>query len=496
MSELTIASTSSSRARSAQDRWRVARIVAAKEWAEMWRDARFLWLFALAVLLMLGALAFGATQHQRMDHERASASLADRKLWTQQGAKDPHAAAHFGQYAFKPVSPLALADPGVDAYVGTAVWLEAHKQNEAQFKTARDGGVASRLGGLSLAFVLQTILPLIAILLGFSSFSGERERGTLRQLLSLGASPVDLLAGKALATTGALAGLFVPALACALLIACLFSDLDHFSLFDQIARAAALTVGYGLYLAGFVFLALAVSALAKSSRAALVALLTFWLANCFLAPRIMTDVARGASPLPTAQQFRAAISEDKKKTFGHDEAHPGFVAFKNEILKRYGVTRIEDLAVNFRGLALRKDDENGFAIFDRHFGALQAAFDEQDKIRSAPGFVLPALALQPWSASFAGTDGWHQYDFSVSAEAHRRQIQNTVSDVLIHKGRYGDKSFVAGPELWEKIASFDYHSPGAAWAFSHVAGDLASLVAWFTLTAGLAVYAARRLRPV
>lgn len=462
----------------------------------MWRDARFLWLFALALLLMLGALAFGATQRQRLDHERAAASLVDRKLWTQQGAKDPHAAAHFGQYAFKPVSPLALADPGVDAYVGSAVWLEAHKQNEAQFKTARDGGAASRLGGLSLAFVLQTILPLIAILLGFSSVSGERERGTLRQLLSLGASPVDLLAGKALANAAALAALFVPALAGALLVASFFSDLDHVSLADQIARSSALALSYGLYLAGFVLLALASSALAKSSRAALVLLLTFWLANCFLAPRIMTDVARGASPLPTALQFRAAIAEEKKKSFGHDESHPGFVAFKEEVLRRYGVARIEDLPVNFRGLALRKDDENGFAIFDRHFGALQESFDRQDKLRSAPGFILPSLALQPWSASFSGTDGWHQYDFSVSAEAHRRQIQNTVSDVLIHKGRYGDKSFVAGPELWEKIASFDYHSPGAGWAFSHVAGDLVSLVCWFALTAALTVFAARRLRPV
>ena len=50
--------------------------------------------------------------------------------------------------------------------------LEAHKQNETQFKQARDGGVGARLGSLSLAFILQTVAPLIVILMGFASFSG------------------------------------------------------------------------------------------------------------------------------------------------------------------------------------------------------------------------------------------------------------------------------------------------------------------------------------
>lgn len=474
---------------------RVARAVAAKEWAELRRDSRLAWLFAFIIVLMAGALAFGAAEHLRADRERDAAATTDRTLWTSQGLKNPHAAAHFGQYAFKPESPLALADPGVDAYVGQAVWLEAHKQNETQFRAARDNGVASRLGGLSLSFVLQTIMPLVAILIGFAGFSGERERGTLRQLLSLGASPVDILAGKALAALGTLAALLAPALAFVTLGAVLLADHDV-SLADQLQRLAALATGYALYLAGFVFLALGVSAQARSSRASLVILLAFWLANCFLAPRVMTDVAKRAVVLPTALEFRNTLAEDKKKTFGHDESHPAFVAFRNEVLARYGVTRIEDLPVNFRGLALRKDDENGYAVFDRRFGELQASFDRQDRIRAAPGFVFPLLAIQFWSMSFAGTDSRHQYDFATAAEAHRRHIQTIVSDDLIRNSRYGDSSYAAGPELWARVPSFDYRAPVASWAFSHVGADAVALALWTALTAGVAVLAARRLRAV
>ncbi|MBM3624255.1 MAG: ABC transporter permease, partial [Alphaproteobacteria bacterium] len=183
MSDLALAPLAA--AAPSKSRWRVMRAVAAKEWLELFRDRRLVWLCAFVVALMLAALAFGYVENARILSEREAAARADREIWVGQSAKNPHAAAHFGQYAFKPLSPLALADPGVDAYVGSAVWLEAHRQNETQFKQARDGGVGARLGSLSLAFILQTIAPLIVILMGFASFSGERESGTLKQLLSV-----------------------------------------------------------------------------------------------------------------------------------------------------------------------------------------------------------------------------------------------------------------------------------------------------------------------
>jgi ABC-2 type transport system permease protein len=476
-------------------RWRIVRAVAAKEWLEMRRDRRLLALVAVTALLMVAALAFGVAENARLSRERAAAAEADRALWTGQSAKNPHAAAHFGQYAFKPTSPLALADPGVDPYVGSAVWLEAHKQNEAQFRAARDGGVAARLGGLSLAFVLQIVAPLVVLLAGFASFSGERENGTLKQLLSLGARPRDILAGKAATLIGASAALLLlPACLGAALAVALLSDASRLSLADQLLRLGAMGLGYAAYLAGFAFLALGVSALSRTSRGALLTLLAFWLANSFLVPRLATDVARAFAPTPTAQEFRAAIAKDKAKTFGHDETHPAFVAFREETLRKYGVTRVEDLPVSFRGLALRKDDEAGYEIFDRRFGELQAAFERQNAIRAASGFVFPLLAMRPFSMAFAGSDGRSQFDFATAAEGHRRSIQNQVSDNIIHFQR--DENYVAGPELWRRIAAFAYRPPGAGYALANSGLEIAGLCGWLLLTAGFALFAARRLRPL
>ena len=59
--------------------------------------------------------------------------------------------------------------------------------------------------------MLQLLIPLLIILLAFSTFAGEREPGTLRQVLSLGVSRRNLALGKALGVAGALGLLLVPA---------------------------------------------------------------------------------------------------------------------------------------------------------------------------------------------------------------------------------------------------------------------------------------------
>jgi hypothetical protein len=107
-----IAADSAVAAPAGPSRWRVIRAAAAKEWTELRRDSRLVALFALVLLLLAGALAFGAAQHSRLDRERDAAAAADRALWVSQGAKNPHEAAHFGQFAFKPQSLLALAGTG------------------------------------------------------------------------------------------------------------------------------------------------------------------------------------------------------------------------------------------------------------------------------------------------------------------------------------------------------------------------------------------------
>ncbi|SFW27109.1 DUF3526 domain-containing protein [Nitrosovibrio sp. Nv17] len=469
--------------------------IAGKEALELLRDRRFAWIAALFTLLMLVAMLLGWQQMQRIEAEHAAAHKESYAQWRGQGEKNPHSAAHFGQHAFKPSSPLLFIDPGITPFVGASVWMEAHKQNEFKFRPARDATSLQRFGDLSVAFVLQTLAPLIIILMTFSAFTGERERGTLRQLISIGVRPMPLLGGKTIAVAGILCLLTLPFAMIALVALPFLPDPD-IGMDNALQRAILMAAGYATYLTGFCTLSLAVSALAHSSRAALVMLLAFWVANSFIVPRTMVDLARLVSPTPTAVEFQHALSEARKANFGHDDTHPEYLRFREETLKRYGASSVEQLPLDFDGLALREDDERGYRLFDRHFEALWDSYARQEAIRSLAGFIFPLAAMQPVSMGLAGSDIGHHNDFARAAETYRRHIQTVTSEDLIRNRKYGDKDYKAGPELWAAVQAFDYRPPDAGWALRQQGFNLLILSAWTLAATLLAVYATRRLSPV
>ena len=90
---------------------------------------------------------------------------------------NPHAAAHYGAFVFKPVQPLSAIDPGLDPFVGVFVFLEAHKQQLARHRPIEDATPTRRLGQLTPASAALVLLPLLVVTLTFSSFAAERESG-------------------------------------------------------------------------------------------------------------------------------------------------------------------------------------------------------------------------------------------------------------------------------------------------------------------------------
>ena len=185
--------------------------IARKEVREILRDGRLRVLGVLAVLLTLAALGFGVLQAERAEHDRAHASERSESQWEGQGEKNPHVAAHYGTHVFAPATVATAIDPGVSPYLGRSVKIEAHKRNLASHSQAQDSGGAQRMGEFSVASVLLLLVPLLLVALGYGMWSHERERGTLRQVMSTGVSRQPLLLGKSLALALVLAGLMVPA---------------------------------------------------------------------------------------------------------------------------------------------------------------------------------------------------------------------------------------------------------------------------------------------
>jgi ABC-2 type transport system permease protein len=111
-----------------------------------WRDGRLRGVLLLTLVLLAAAVLVGAANVRDLEAQRAEAAALERTNWLEQGPKNPHGAAHFGQYAFKPVSGLALFDRGVDRYLGVALWLEAHRRNPLVHRPADDAPAVQRFG--------------------------------------------------------------------------------------------------------------------------------------------------------------------------------------------------------------------------------------------------------------------------------------------------------------------------------------------------------------
>src|SRR3569833_2182760 len=87
-------------------------------------------------------------------------------------------------------------------------WVLAVALVIAYFGAAQQGAVGFRSIDLTIASLVSLVIyliPLIALVLGFDAIVGERERGSLDLLLAMPLTRVELLLGKFLGLSGALA---------------------------------------------------------------------------------------------------------------------------------------------------------------------------------------------------------------------------------------------------------------------------------------------------
>jgi ABC-2 type transport system permease protein len=453
--------------------------IARKELLEMSRDGRFRVLAAMVLAVSIVSLAAGWKHYADVNRQHEAAQAATRHQWLSQPPKNPHSAAHYGVYAFKPRTQLAVIDTGIDPYVGVASWLEAHRQNEFKYRPAQDRTALQRFGEMTAAEALQVLMPLVIVLMTFGAFAGEREQGTLRQLLSLGVSRRALSAGKALGIAAALGLMLVPATAMG--IGALALTSPGGTLLDNWSRPALMVATYAAYFGVITAVCLAVSARAQSSRLALVVLLGFWFVNSLVASRLASDIAGWLYPTPSAIEFQTAIEVELTDP---REVQERLEKRKQELFARYSVDSVDALPIAFSGISLQEGEERANEVFDHHYGRLFVLYEQQNRVGAIGGLAAPMLSVRSLSMGLAGTDFAHHQHFVASAEAYRRQIQRVMNHAIAANQKPG-QVYLAGQELWGQVPEFDYAPPPTAWVLRHHIWSVVILGAW--LIAALAV---------
>ena len=252
---------------------------------------------------------------------------------------------------------------------------------------------------------------------------------------------------------------------------------DDGALAGSVSRTLATVLLFLLYFAIVLALSLAVSARARTSRLALIALLAFWMFNGLVAPRLTADVAAWRHPTPSGVEFSTGMERELNDTA---EIERRLERRRAEVLKGFNVTSIDAAPINFSGISLQEGEEHGNEVFDRHYGALFDTFERQNVLYQLGGYVAPLVAVRSLSMALAGTDFAHHRHFVEAAESYRRAIQRVMNDDIMRRSRAG-VLYVAGPELWSNVPAFEYQTPGAAWALGTQTFSLAGLLGWAAL---------------
>ena len=406
-------------------------LIARDEWRLMRRNRVAMLGLAMILLLSVIAAVTAIAQRDASDAIRARFQAQADKAFDGAPARHPHRMVHYGHFVFRPLPALAAFDPGVDAFTGNTIFLEGHRQNSANFGDVRQSSLLVRFGQLTPAFVLQTIAPLLLIFIGFGIVARERERQTLRQLFAHGAGPRDVFVGKSLALSLVAAIMLLPALlALAWLVIAEAAP---------VGAALVLFGGFAVYLAIWVLIVAIASTVASSARTALLTLIGVWALVVVLFPRLAPDVALGSYPLKTRIETDIAIAEDLRRMGdSHNPDDPFFAAFKTRTLKQYGVERIEDLPVNFRGLVAMEGEALTSKLFDNYANLQFDGQHAQSSLVDGFGVASPAIAIRRLSMSASGTDLEGHRRFLAQAEAYRFAIVQQLNRLQATAITYAD----------------------------------------------------------
>jgi len=460
------------------------RTLLTNEWLGMMRNTSFLTLTIFFVLMLAGTTYLGVLDTQLQYRQANEAQQHVREQWENMGPSNPHSAAHYGSYVFKPATPLTSLDEGVNETVGKVLQLEAHVQNEMVYSAQSQSLLQSYFGKLRPSLVLQIILPLLIIFMAFHTMSSEREQGRIRLLLVQGVSIRKLMLAKVLSIWSiAILLLLLTAIAQWIFMPESFSG-------DMMLRSILFISAYVLYYWVITALTVYFSARLHNNTAALTTMLALWVVWVIFLPKMMSAVVEDLYPLPSRQDFQAAMREDRSKGIdGHNPSGEREKVLQDSVLNVYQVASIDSLPVNFDGIRMQADEEYGNKVWDKHFGELYKIMGKQKQAYQLSGFVNPFSSLQSLSMGLSGTDNLHHLHFQQTAENYRRELIKALNDEHAFGGsKTGDWGWKAEQAFYNSIEDFTYEQPRIFKYFQVYLPDIFVLLGWVLISLVILIF--------
>ncbi|UCE48358.1 MAG: ABC transporter permease subunit, partial [Phycisphaerales bacterium] len=227
---------------------------------------------------------------------------------------------------------------------------------------------------LDFLFIVTIIMSLLALLFSYDAVTGERQRGTLRQLISNSVSRTTILLGKFI---GGTASLLIP-FVLALLVGVLCINLNPNIQWDGCAWAelGLLTAASVTFIMVFYLLGLMVSTLSRYSAVSILNCLFLWILLILVIPNICPYVSAQLRRIPSIMTTKKQAAEigrarDEARERGDKEVVRQFRADYGRLFSQFEALDFGET----RGRDTRKRDKvRELAAADPQFKAMVDAY--------------------------------------------------------------------------------------------------------------------------
>ena len=438
--------------------------------------------------LFVAAMICAFLDYQSAHQQRSAANTLFRQQWEHQ-QRNPHDAAHFGTYLFKSINLLNVFDTGLDDYTGSTYRIEAHVQHELNSNNAESNDASIRFGRLSLALILQLLVPLLILFSTATSITSEKENGTLKMLLAQGLDTTKLLWTKVIANYLLIVFIVLPVFML-MAVSILFSPAPTILL----PRLLWICIGYLLYFLLIALLGTIISALSSNSGKALLAALCFWILTGIILPKVVTGMADRSYPLISRASFSDLVEQGYRNGLnGHDPYAKRGERYIKSLLKKYHVDTVTALPFNIEGLTFQFNEDYRTLVFNHYLKQVEHRFAQQQHLLSTAGIFDPFMSIKRFSMALSGSDLYHHQHFFKQAQAYRNHLIGQLNRQLALYGKDVKGEYKVGPQYFKKLKDFNYQLPAPGTILALKKTALFSLLGWIALLSLILQFVASRV---
>ncbi len=332
----------------------------------------------------------------------------------------------------RPPSALSIFAMGEDVHLGDAAEIRRWSVPTSAEDNMTENKLLASMQPFDLSAIIVVAVSLFGVLLSYDSFSGERERGTLRLLCAFPQKRGKIFAVKFLAGSLVLALPLLFSLICALLILQFVHGIGFSQ--EEWPAIALMFFSSMLYGAFFVAVGLVSSALVTRSSTSLALGLLFWTVLVILLPSAGNGLASSLHPLLNPEEISMFVQESSHEVRNKVR---DFRSKNNLELSSYGDNGIEgESPFYYDGLPLWFRDHMRYIGYHEQLQQQRAEqiwnLDskhlarkrEQYGLSTAINSVSPAYQFRTVINSLAGTDYTSYADFMEQCRRYRRTLMD------------------------------------------------------------------------